>query len=146
MELPTGRAAICPQRHPPRSYENTQSVQHGRCVQRPAQLCVDKFWKRFASLYDTICIQAACGTPRVLVNRTGCLQGYGVQITGGIPTSRDSRRIGFWLNENTYSSTPPCELLRTYTSVGSVYANQKGNSDQTSLVPILNIWVIIVGG
>jgi hypothetical protein len=33
-------------------------------------------------------------------------------------------------------------------SVGSVYANQKGKSDQTSLVPILhvNIWVIIVGG
>jgi hypothetical protein len=31
-------------------------------------------------------------------------------------------------------------------SVGSVYANQKGKSDQTSLVPILNMWVIIVGG
>jgi hypothetical protein len=31
-------------------------------------------------------------------------------------------------------------------SVGSVYANHKGNSDQTSLVLILNIWVIIIGG
>jgi hypothetical protein len=31
-------------------------------------------------------------------------------------------------------------------SVGSVYAREKRKSDQTSLAPILNIWVIIVGG
>ena len=32
------------------------------------------------------------------------------------------------------------------TSVGSVYAREKRKSDQTGLVPILNIWVSIVGG
>ena len=38
-------------------------------------------------------------------------------------------------------------LLVTHpTSVGSAYAREKRKSDQTGLAPILNIWVIIVGG
>jgi hypothetical protein len=42
--------------------------------------------------------------------------------------------------------TPIRRTRAVVISVGSVYANQKGRSEQTSLVPILDIWVIIVGG
>ena len=67
----------------------------------------------------------------------------------------DSGCVCPWLGDALPVTTPCNPVTTPYIykypvcishTVISVYANQKGKSDQTGLIPILNIWVIIVGG